>query len=128
MSPTTTQSAIPHIHGTSGTIRRHLRFSCGAEVDVNAVPTGRHLAASASELSALGCYIDTPEGFDPGTEVRLCLHCADGPCELSGKVIYLHRGWGMGVRFKQAAPEQMEALDRWLAELDQQTISRSAAV
>ncbi len=127
MQPTTNQSAVARIHGLSGTSRRHLRFSCSAEVDINTVPTGRHLAANASELSALGCYIDTPEGFEPGTEVRLCMHCASGDCELSGNIIYLHKGWGMGVRFKGSAQE-LETLDHCLAELEHKEPIRPAAV
>ena len=122
------KSPEAHVHGLSGAIRRHLRFPCSVKVDVNAVPAGRHLAASASELSALGCYIDTPEGFEPGTEVRLCMHCDNGDCELPGKIIYLHKGWGMGVRFKEAPPEQTVALDDWLGKLKQKQPVRYAAV
>jgi hypothetical protein len=99
-----------------------------AEIDATVVSTGQHLAATVSELSAQGCYVDTPEGFDPGTEVHLHMRFADRSCELPGKIIYLHKGWGMGVLFQQAEPQQFEALDEWLAELDQKQFAVAAAV
>jgi PilZ domain len=98
--------------------RRHLRFSLAAEADVTAVRNGRHLVADVSELSARGCYLDTPEPFSAGAEVRLCIRRAGSSCELLGRVIYAHRGWGMGVLFADDSDGQFHVLDEWLAELE----------
>jgi hypothetical protein len=103
-------------------IRKHLRFSLVAEADVTALCSGCHfchLVASVSELSPRGCYLNTPDAFSVGTEVRLCIRHAGSSCELPGRVIYVHKGWGMGILFGDAAAEQFRVLDKWLAELEQ---------
>ena len=97
--------------------RRHLRFSLAADADVTALHSGRHLLATVSEISPRGCYVDTPDGFGAGTKVRLCIRHAGSSCELTGKVIYVHKGWGMGVLFDDAPAGQFAGLDKWLAEL-----------
>ena len=103
--------------------REHLRFPVVAEADLTALHSGRHLMATVSELSRCGCYLDTPDAFNTGTEV--CLHIRhDGhSCELPGKVIYMHQGWGMGVIFGEAAAGQLAALDEWLVELCRKKLS-----
>lgn len=98
--------------------RAHLRFSLAAQAEVTALPSGLHLVASVSELSACGCYVDTPEPFLGGTEVRVCIRHAGSSCELLGRVIYAHKGWGMGVLFANALGQQFDVLDKWLAELE----------
>jgi hypothetical protein len=98
--------------------RKHLRFALAAEAEVTALTNGLHLEAGVSELSACGCYLDTPTPFSAGTEVRLRIRRAGDSCELPGKVIYVHKGWGMGILFGHAATEQSRVLDKWLAEFE----------
>jgi hypothetical protein len=101
--------------------RKHLRFPLVAEADVTAVCSGCHpchLLANVSEVSPCGCYLDTTAGFPVGTEVRLRILRAGDSCELPGKVISVHKGWGMGVLFGHAATKQFRVLDKWLAELE----------
>jgi PilZ domain-containing protein len=111
------------ISGPAGTTkgfaipRRHLRFWLAAEADVTALHSGRHLLATVSELSPRGCYVDTPDGFGVGTKVRLCIRHVGSNCELTGRVIYVHKGWGMGVLFDDGPATQFAGLDKWLAEL-----------
>ena len=99
--------------------RKHLRFPLVAQAEVTTLRRGWHLVADVSELSARGCYLDTPDPFSTGTEVRLCIRYAGSSCELLGRVIYAHKGWGMGVLFGDAAGQQFDILDGWLAELEQ---------
>jgi hypothetical protein len=99
--------------------RKHLRFPFVAQAEVTTVRKGWHLVADVSELSARGCYLDTPEPFSAGTEVHLCIRHAGRRCELLGRVIYAHKGWGMGILFDDAAGQQFDTLDGWLAELEQ---------
>ena len=98
--------------------RKHLRFSLAAEADITALHSGLHLVAGVSELSGCGCYVDTPEPFSAGTEVRVCIRHAGSSCELLGRVIYAHQGWGMGVLFNDEADQPFDALDEWLVELE----------
>jgi hypothetical protein len=101
--------------------RRVPRFSFIAEAELTAVCNGAHLVAQVSELSSNGCYIDTPEGFPVGTEVDVTIRYGGSKCELTGRAIYKHNGWGMGVVFDEMAVEQRSIIDAWLAELARKT-------
>jgi PilZ domain len=101
--------------------RRVPRFSFIAEAELTAVCNGAHLVAHVSELSSNGCYVDTPEGFPVGTEVDVTIRYGGSKCELGGRAIYKHDGWGMGVRFEDMAAEQRSTIEAWLAELARKT-------
>jgi hypothetical protein len=116
-----TTSGVPaaaHVNDGVAGHRKHLRFAFVAQADVTALRKGWHLMADLSQLSACGCYVDTPEPFNVGTEVRLCIRHAGNSCEVHGRVIYVHKGWGMGILFDDAAGQQFDVLDGWLAELE----------
>jgi PilZ domain len=97
------------------------RFLFTAEAEVTAVRSGAHLVAHLSEMSVNGCYIDTPEGFPVGTELRLSVRYGGSKCELTGRGIYKHDGWGMGVAFENVTAEQRYIIDAWLTELARKT-------
>ena len=101
--------------------RRVPRFSFIAEAELTAVCNGAHLVAHVSELSSNGCYVDTPEGFPVGTEVDVTIRYGGSKCELTGRAIYKHGGWGMGVVFENVGAEQRFIIDGWLAELARKT-------
>jgi hypothetical protein len=104
--------------------RTNRRFSFVAEAELTTLRGGAGLRARVSELSSRGCYVDTPEAFPVDTDLRLRIRYGGSTCELPGKVIYTHRGWGMGVRFGEMEPAQRFSLNFWLAELARK--SRSA--
>jgi hypothetical protein len=89
-----------------------------AEAEVTALTNGLHLEAGVSELSPCGCYLDTPTPFSAGTEVHVLIRYRGRCCELQGRVIYAHKGWGMGVLFDNVVGQQFEILDSWLVELE----------
>jgi hypothetical protein len=107
---------------TSFAIRRaNPRFAFFAEAEA-ALSDGTLVPAQVSELSARGCYIDTLEPIPIGTQVRLRISDGTNSCELPGKVIYMHSGYGMGifglgVVFGNAAAEQLSAVNKWLRDL-----------
>jgi hypothetical protein len=101
--------------------RKVPRFLFIAEAEVTAVRNRAHLVAHLSELSSNGCYVDTPEGFPVGTELRLSIRYGGSKCELTGRAIYKHNGWGMGVAFDDMAAEQRSIIDAWLTELARKT-------
>jgi hypothetical protein len=94
-----------------------LRFSCAAEAEATTTDGRRHLLADVSELSRCGCYLDTPDAFDVGAKIRLRIRHDGLTCDLPGRVIYVHKGWGMGVVFEGATAAQLAALDEWLVQL-----------
>jgi hypothetical protein len=78
--------------------------------------------AGVSELSRCGCYLDTPDAFDPGTRIRLRIRHNGHSCDLLARVIYVHKGWGMGVVFDSATAGQLAALDKWLVQICQKEL------
>ena len=103
-------------------LRKHLRFPCIAEAEATTLDGRRRLLADVSELSRCGCYLDTPEPFDVGTKIRLSIRHNGRSCELPGRVIYVHKGWGMGVMFGDIEAGQTASLDEWLVELCQKSL------
>ena len=64
-----------------------------------------------SELSAQGCYVDTVNPFPMDTELHFLIrYICSTSYELSGKVIYTHSGFGIGVSFADIAPIHRHAL------------------
>ena len=107
---------------TSFAVRRaNLRFAFFAEAEATLLD-GTSVPAQVSELSSRGCYIDTLQPIPIGTEVSLRISDGMQSCELPGRVIYIHSGYGMGifgmgVVFGNAAAEQMSAVNSWLRDL-----------
>jgi|SRR5579884_3540263 len=107
------------------------RFSFFAEAKAM-LQDGSSVSAQVSELSSRGCYIDTLEPIPIGTELHLCISHAHITCELPGKVIYMHSGYGMGifgmgVVFGKITPNQHSALQCWLREVASSQTSRNVA-
>jgi hypothetical protein len=99
------------------TSRTNPRFSFIAEAEVSEVGNGARVVARISELSSRGCYVDMVNPFPVGTEVRVRIRYGCSTCDLPGKVIYTHSGYGMGVRFEETGTGNRATLDVWLAEL-----------
>jgi hypothetical protein len=101
--------------------RANPRFSFFADGEVT-LCDGTSVLTQLSELSSRGCYIGTLEPIPTGTELHLRICDGTTICELTGKVIYMHSGgglgiFGMGVLFEQLGAEQQTAIDRWLRDL-----------
>jgi hypothetical protein len=96
--------------------RKHLRLPFAGKAELTAMRNGQHLTAQVSEIGPRGCYVDTPEEFTVDTKVIMFIRNADESCVLSGTVLYVHKGWGMGILFDDRQPEAFATLDDWLAE------------
>jgi hypothetical protein len=107
---------------TSFAVRRaNPRYAFFAEAEAT-LRDGTSVPAQVSELSSRGCYIDTLEAIPIGTELRLRISDGIQSCEVPGRVIYMHSGYGMGifgmgVVFGNVASEQITAIDQWLRDL-----------
>jgi PilZ domain-containing protein len=94
------------------------RFSFVAEAEVMGQGDGgTHMVARISELSARGCYVDTVNPFPVDSKLRFLIRYGCSVCELTGKVLYTHTGFGMGVLFEEIAPQHRATLEAWLAEI-----------
>jgi hypothetical protein len=98
-------------------IARTPRFSFVAEAEVTWAQNNSRIVTRISELSAQGCYVDTVNPFPMDTELHFRIRYGCSTCELSGKVIYMHSGFGMGVLFGEIAPIHRATLNGWLEEL-----------
>src|SRR5690349_3004289 len=103
------------------TRRVNPRFAFFAEAEAT-LRDGTSVPAQVSELSSQGCYIDALLPIPIGTEVHLRISDGMNSCEVPGKVIYMHSGYGMGifgmgVVFGKAAAEQLTAINSWLRDL-----------
>jgi PilZ domain len=101
--------------------RANPRYAFFAEAEAT-LGDGTAVPAQVSELSSRGCYIDTLEPIPIGTEVRLRISNGTSSCEVPGKVIYMHSGYGMGifgmgVVFGNVPTDQLKPLNDWLRDL-----------
>jgi PilZ domain-containing protein len=90
---------------------RHM-FIAAAEVMDESV--GSRLPSRVSDLSADGCYLDTINPFCEGTAVRVKITNAAQHFEAPATVVYSVLHMGMGLRFREVAPEQEAVLRNWL--------------
>ena len=97
--------------------RRAPRCPLIASAEVIEVQTKTRLRARISDLSIVGCYLDTTNSLPAGTEVLV--HIANNK-EIFGAlgiIAYCHPNMGMGVRFTDVPLDQHEILEKWVAEL-----------
>ena len=97
--------------------RRAPRYSLIASVEVVELQNETHLRARISDLSLVGCYLDTTNSLPVGTEVRVQIVHNEASFTALGVIAYCHPNMGMGVRFTDVQSDQHEMLDGWLAAL-----------
>jgi hypothetical protein len=75
------------------------------------------LSARSSDVSRVGCYIDTLNPAAVGTNISVRLTQGAETFAASARVMYVCPGLGMGITFDSETPgDQMAVLDRWLAQ------------
>lgn len=73
------------------------------------------LSARTSDVSRMGCYVDTLNPVPKGKAVYVVLSRGDETFEARGRVMYVSPGLGMGIKFDEPVdPEQLAKLSRWL--------------
>lgn len=94
------------------------RFHWIAEVEVIELKTHAKLRARTSEVSLMGCYIDTMNPFPAGSLVKFRMIQDRGTFEAAGRVAYTQPSLGMGIVFTEISDEHRKFLESWLAELN----------
>jgi len=97
------------------------RYSFSAEAEVT-FQDGTSVDAQILEISSRGCYLDAIKPIPVSTELQIRISNGMSVCELHGKVIYTHPGFGMGISgmgvvFEDMANEQRLAIESLLREL-----------
>ena|SRR5215469_8521587 len=96
--------------------RRAPRCPLIASAEVVEVQTNSRLKARISDLSLVGCYLDTTNSLPAGTEVIVHIAHNEAIFAALGIIAYCHPNMGMGVRFTDVPLDQQEILEKWLAE------------
>jgi hypothetical protein len=94
--------------------RRSPRFPFIASAEVLEENNGSRLSARVSDISTLGCYVDTINPLPNGTSVRLKIFSESQSFEAAATVAYSHAHLGMGLRFSEVPPNSINVLREWL--------------
>lgn len=76
-----------------------------------------------SDLSAVGCFILTPDLVRPGEPVKLEIHLLQGSIKIEGQVVYKIEDMGFAIEFTHTAVEDRKRLD-WLIRAEAQLMQR----
>lgn len=105
--------------------RRGLRFafSAGAEIAPESSPTA-FVPARVTELSLLGCFLETSAAFELHRPVFLKIYDSGDHFEAKASVLYV-RPSGLGLVFRDVKPHCRAVLQKWiLAALNSQPDAR----
>jgi hypothetical protein len=94
--------------------RRTPRIPFIASAEVLAESGGSKLAARISDLSTLGCYVDTINPLPDGTAVNIKIFNNAQLFEAPATVVYSHTHLGMGLAFREVQAQSQSVLQNWL--------------
>jgi len=95
-------------------IRRTQRFPFIASAEVLAEREGSRMSARISDLSTLGCYVDTINPLPDGTAVQIKIFNESQQFEAPATVVYSHTHLGMGLAFREIEENSQSVLQNWL--------------
>jgi len=93
------------------------RYTFIASVTLTESTTQARMSCRISEISRKGCYVDILNTLPVGTMIDLVISRDQGTLCVTGRIIYVQEGMGMGVAFTELAGDQAKILDQWLAEI-----------
>jgi hypothetical protein len=97
--------------------RRFLRYPFIATALVTEPESGARMELRTSDLSYLGCYLDTINALPLGTHLRIEITHGDQVVTGRGVVVHIETNMGMGVEFKQLDANCVKVLESWIREL-----------
>lgn len=78
---------------------------------------GKLVSGKITQISRSGCYVDSPKTLPVGTSLKVIIFREERTFVTKANVIHVQEQMGMGIAFLEAAKDQMEILNSWLAEL-----------
>jgi hypothetical protein len=96
--------------------RRAPRCPLIVPVEVIETETTTRLRARISDISLVGCHLDTTTLLPVGTEARLQISHEDATFAALGVIAHCQPDMGMGIRFIDVPLDQHEILKKWVAE------------
>lgn len=97
--------------------RRATRYPLIAAVQIVELRSRASISARTSDLSLVGCYLDTLNSLPPGTDVRLQIVYDGETFTTLGTVAHSMSNIGMGIKFRAMRQDQQEILQRWIDQL-----------
>lgn len=98
--------------------RRATRYPIVASVEIRELRTSIRVRARTSDLSTMGCYVDTLNPLPTGTEVELQISHNEETTTLRGAVAYCRANMGMGIEFADMHRSQLKVIRAWLEKID----------
>jgi len=95
--------------------RRAPRYQLIAQAEIVELRSGAKVSARTSDVSLVGCFMNSAHSFPEGTKVRLRLTRAETSFSSLAIVARLHP-MGMGVSFAETEEEQSKTLRAWLVD------------
>jgi hypothetical protein len=96
---------------------RARRYPLVAIAEITDIETSAQVHGEIADLSLFGCHVNTDQGWDAGTKVRIRIAHGGGTFAALAIVANVRRAAGMGIVFKQIEPKDQALLDRWIAEI-----------
>ena|SRR5579862_2602281 len=97
--------------------RRAPRYGVVAIAEIIDSEDGKLLAGTITQISRSGCYVESPKTLPVGTSLKVIISRDQETFVAQANVIHVQEQMGMGVAFQDAAKDQMEILNSWLADL-----------
>jgi len=97
--------------------RRAPRHQLIAEAEI-VEPRSRHrYKARTSDVSVVGCFMNTTNSPPAGTRVHVCVKHQGGTFTADGKVARHEPAMGISVNFDEVESDQRAILQKWLIDL-----------
>jgi hypothetical protein len=96
--------------------RGSTRYGFSAVAEIMDRQSGARMAVRIADISWDGCYADALNVFPAGAQVIVLIRHGDLEFKTTATVIYALPSMGMGIRFKDMAPEMRPILQKWIAE------------
>ena len=90
-----------------------------ADASVIESGSGACVRGRTGDLGTDGCYMDTLNPFEVGTQLHIRLRQDDQALETNGMVAFRLVGLGMGIRFAELSAEQKQTVSSWLSAMPQ---------
>jgi hypothetical protein len=105
--------------------RKAPRYGLVAIADLTDSEDGKLLSGKITQISRSGCYVDSPKTVPVGTSLKVIIFRDQRTFVAKANVIHVQEQMGMGIAFLDAAKDQVEILNSWLAELPFTVIVKS---
>jgi hypothetical protein len=109
-------------HGRYRKERKVPRFTFIAVTEITPNLTQDCMFAKTNKISCQGCYVETLNPLPVGTSLDMVISRDEKSFTTKGRVIYVHKGTGMGIFFLDPDREQLQTLDHWLADRPRTTV------